>query len=420
MKLDHLRITGFRGFDSAELSFERDTTVLVGINGSGKTALLDATALLLTALQRGVKTGPGASVPLQETDIRQGSNSARIEMTATILGTQRTWSLADTRSGLPNRLRNDLQGLRPAIESVQQGIEAGHPALPLGVYYPTNRAVVDIPERIRERHEFGPLAAYDGALASGKSNFRLFFEWFREQEDYENERRLADNGYRDLQLEAVRAAIGALLPEVSNLRVQRRPQRLVVDKGGATIEVGLLSDGEKCLLAMVADLARRMSLAAPTNPSPLGTDAVVLIDEIDLHLHPSWQRSVIPALRRTFQNAQFVLTTHSPQVVSEVPDRSLRVLRNWQIDPAPLPTAGRDTNRILQALMETSARPADVEQKLAELARVINDENWVAAWQQVDALRQVLGDDDPDVTYYSGLLPARVEAGLGEGDALDR
>ena len=160
----------------------------------------------------------------------------------------------------------------------------------LDAYYPVNRAVLDIPLRIKERHSFDLLSAYSDSLTGG-ANFRAFFEWFREREDLENEnRKYADQlikpeGYQfpDRQLEAVRAALMLFMPEFTNLTVRRNPLRMEVEKNGKTLRVNQLSDGEKCLMAMVGDLARRMAIANPVRPNPLEGEGIILIDEIDLH-----------------------------------------------------------------------------------------------------------------------------------------
>ena len=194
-------------------------------------------------------------------------------------------------------------------------------SLPLVVYYPVNRAVLDIPLRIRTRHRFDRLAAYDGALSGDRNSFRVFFEWFREREDLENELRTDRAEFRDPQLQAVRRAVERFLPGFTGLRVRRSPLRMMVDKEREELIVNQLSDGEKCTLAMVGDVARRMAIANPGIRDPLEGEAVVLIDEIDLHLHPGWQRHIVGALRETFPNCQFLLSTHSPQILSHVESR---------------------------------------------------------------------------------------------------
>ena len=175
------------------------------------------------------------------------------------------------------------------------------------------------------------LRAYGGGRTSG-ANFRTFFVWFREREDLENENRgfasevRAGGQFPDPQLQAVRDALHAFLPEFSNLAVRRNPVRMEVEKNGQRLTVNQLSDGEKCIIAMLGDLARRLAIANPLRSNPLEGEGVVLIDEIDLHLHPRWQRILIPNLLTVFPNCQFFITTNSPHVVTHVQPESLFAL----------------------------------------------------------------------------------------------
>ena len=127
---------------------------------------------------------------------------------------------------------------------------------------------------------------------------------------------------------SVRAAITAFLPELSGLRIDREEQkpRLLAEKAGKTIVINQLSDGEKCLLALVGDLARRLALANPAGQKPLKGEGIILIDEIELHLHPRWQRNIVPSLEKTFSNCQFVITTHSPQVLGDAKNTAVYAL----------------------------------------------------------------------------------------------
>lgn len=192
--------------------------------------------------------------------------------------------------------------------------------IPIFANYGTNRLVLDIPLRIRTHHTFDIYSAFEKAIEN-KIDFRTFFEWYRNQEDYENEKKieLGNLEYRDNALQAVRQAILAMLDECSNLRVARKPRlEMKIDKGNVSMNVSQMSDGEKCTLALFGDLARRLTLANPNKKNPLLGDGIVLIDEVELHMHPSWQRKVLSVLRHTFPNIQFIITTHSPIVLSEV------------------------------------------------------------------------------------------------------
>jgi predicted ATP-binding protein involved in virulence len=109
-----------------------------------------------------------------------------------------------------------------------------------------------------------------------------------------------------------------------------------------------LSHGYQTLIAWMVDLASRMVDRYPDSPDPLAESAVVLIDEIDLHLHPTWQRKLINYLTERFPNTQFIATAHSPLIVQAASDANIALLRregdhvvidndvdvikNWRVD----------------------------------------------------------------------------------------
>ncbi|MRG97565.1 AAA family ATPase [Polyangium spumosum] len=419
MRLQSLTVQDFRGFEQATVPFEPDVTVFVGVNGAGKTALLDATALLLSYLVAGIRTGRAAGKRLRAEDIQSGASSASIRLSATFEGIgEVAWEVAATRPGHPKDRESSLAGLSAPIEATQASIARGAPDLPLVVYFPTNRNALDIPDRIRKHSEFEPINSFDGALDAGERNFRAFFEWFREEEDHELQLYVAyltEDGAYPLKpsLEAVRRAITTLVPGASHLRIERQPQRMLLTKNGVALDVAQLSDGEKCLLAMAGDLARRMAIAAPTDPDPLQRPVVVLIDEIELHLHPGLQRTLLPRLRQVFPRAQFIVSTHSPQVLSSVRASQVRLLEDFEVRRLDRETFRRDTNRILDSVFDDPGRPPEVAEKLNELRDAIDDERYPAARALIAELRALLpGGDDPDVVFYEGLLPP--EDGAGE------
>ena len=197
-------------------------------------------------------------------------------------------------------------------------------SVPVIVSYGVNRSVLDIPIRIRRRHQFSALNAYDDAFDRA-ADFRLFFEWFRENEDIENERLAesltsgdAPQFVGSTELAAVRRALKTFLPEFDGWRIRRSPLRLEVKKDGKAFNVEQLSDGEKCTIALVGDLARRLVVANPELFNPLEGDGIVLVDEIELHLHPAWQKTILPRFMETFPNLQFIVTTHSPLVLAQL------------------------------------------------------------------------------------------------------
>ena len=220
--------------------------------------------------------------------------------------------------------------------------------------------------------------------------------------------RLENNAaYRDKQLEAVRQAISSLIPDFSNLRVRRSPLRMTLQKQGEELIVNQLSDGEKCLLAMVGDLARRLAIANPGLPDPLQGSGIILIDEIELHLHPKWQRGIIPDLTRTFPNCQFIVTTHSPQVISDVKPEGIYLLEKTDqgvIAKQPESSFGRDSNRILEDLMDVPERPQEIKDSLLELFRMIDAGNLESARNLRQQLANEIGIDEPEFVKADVLI----------------
>jgi predicted ATP-binding protein involved in virulence len=152
---------------------------------------------------------------------------------------------------------------------------------------------------------------------------------------------------------------------------------------------------------MVGDIARRLAIANPSLDDPLQGEGIVLIDEIELHLHPQWQHKIIPRLTETFPNCQFIITTHSPQVLSHVQPENIYILQstpNGIIASHPESSYGRDSNQILENIMGVSAYPEDIEKDLSELFRLIERNDLVGAKQLREQLASRMpGPSDPQL-----------------------
>jgi predicted ATP-binding protein involved in virulence len=416
MKINSLKLNNFRGALDLPLPLDERLNVFVGANGAGKSTVLDALVLALSWAVSRIRHAGSSGRPIDEAEITNGKSTASIEVCLqTETGTVE-WKLSKSRTGHAAEEKSNFIGLSEYAKSLQNGIAetAEHFNLPLFAYYPVNRAVLDIPLRIREKHRFTLLTAYDDALTGG-ANFRTFFEWFREREDLENENRkyqdelIKPDGYSfpDGQLEAVRQALTSFLPEFRNLTVRRNPLRMEVEKQGKRLSVNQLSDGEKCMIALIGDLARRMAIANPTLENPLLGTGVVLIDEIDLHLHPTWQRLVVPKFLEVFPNCQFIVSTHSPHVITHVQPTSLYLLRQTpqgiEMEKAR-ESFGKNVDRVLEDLMGLSTtRPDSVDLDLQSLFLSIEQGELALAQDKIDSLRKSIGDD-PDLVKANVLM----------------
>jgi len=209
------------------------------------------------------------------------------------------------------------------------------------------------------------------------------------------------------ELYFVSKTIADFIPGFANLRIKRSPRpHMLVDKNGETLNIDLLSDGEKNLIALVGDIARRLSMANAHSDDPMSGEGIVLIDEIDLHLHPGWQRLMIPQLTKAFPNCQFILTTHSPQVISHAKPQDVFILDrddNGFSYAKPMESFGKNTDRILEDLLLVDARPPDEKLALRQLFDAIQNNRLDEAKRRIENLYQLIGED-PEITKAQTLI----------------
>lgn len=414
-------------------------TVLIGENGSGKSTLVDGVTTLLSWLVARIRSDRGSGSPIDELRIRNGASAAEITLSLVHERQRYEWSLARPRRGRKRMAESSLKAATELADLLRQRLTDNDGAsLPLVAYYPTERYVLDIPKRIRIGHHFDQIAGYDEALTSG-IDFRRFFEWFREREDIRNEglaniaelfdyidvKKIRQHSSRhiprvraidfldtekirrekpalepripalrhidDPQYLAVLEAIAAFMPGYDNLRIQRRPRmRMLINKGEEELDILQLSQGERSLLALVGDIARRLAMMNPQAEKPLHGKGIVLIDEVDLHLHPRWQRTVIRRLRETFPNCHFILTTHSPLVISDPQHIRVLLLQNGEVrEPGNL--YGMDLEELLLGVMDTDIRDPELQKRLDSLLDAIQQRDY----EKADGLRRELLQDLP-------------------------
>lgn len=209
--------------------------------------------------------------------------------------------------------------------------------------------------------------------------------------------------YLDIQLKAVKDAVQNFT-NFENIRIRRKPKlRMIVEKDNLEFEVSQLSQGEKSLMALVGDIARRLAMLNPSLENPLNGQGIVIIDEADLHLHPQWQRQLIERLTKTFPNCQFVLSTHSPLVISDSKDIIVYSLENGEIRQVSS-QYGQDANTVLLHVMETAIRNEKVTQNLNHLLDLIQDNQLDEAKMKLTALRQDLPENNLELAKAQLLL----------------
>jgi predicted ATP-binding protein involved in virulence len=245
------------------------------------------------------------------------------------------------------------------------------------------------------------------------TNFDMVSDWFTEYENEENRKRLRVNmDYRSEELETVRKVIkeGLILLNDSTKSIFKDLQTeidetveegqfsswLSIKKNDVFLHVNQLSDGEKRVLILLIDISRRLINLAKINKvtNYLEGRGIVLIDEIEQHLHPKWQRTLLPTLSKLFPNLQFVVTTHSPQVLSYVPNGCAFTLENGKAYPKN--TYGKNNEWILEAIMDDINRPKEIQEELNQYFDLIREGNLEDAAKLRQKLENLIGADEPE------------------------
>jgi len=463
MRLSKLTLSNFRCFEHLQLDLHPRLTVLVGENGAGKTAVLDAIASALSPVLTNLSSANQrlSGRGIQDRDFRvvewpQFGGKARWGM-ADITQLQvetfngLAWDVwrASTKGKKPEQTIGQTE-LRHYLQSIAESYATEHPHLtPVIAYYGARRGYIEVPQRLRAaKQNYGyPAAALIGALDS-MSDFREMLAWFDQEEAAElrdNKGVVDEDFVESPTLVAVRTAIEELLGGAYLNPHFNRDHKFQLERksDGAYLMVSQLSQGYQSMLALAMDFARRLAIANPqlqygsvdfqrhfldllgdadhllvesgyqdsVNPFQsalaMGAPAIMLVDEIDLHLHPSWQQRVLDDLMRTFPLTQFIVTTHSPQVLTTVPSECIRILRNDKVYSAPPGTEGAEPGRMLRQVLglEDVRPPANqATQELREYLALVDRDQWNSPRAQ--QLRQKLDE------RYQGQEPALLDADL--------
>lgn len=405
MKIYGIQAKEFKAFEDLDIDLKGKSTVLFGVNGTGKSTVLSVINYIFWLWINRINPAQGTFFKsFSPAMVRFGSGkmelSTEVELADQRFNLSRSYIKAKPgKKALSNKSNKEYDNI---VEYYRCHYLKENSDMPIFINYSTNRSVINIPLRIRKKHDFSPITALERADEM-ELDFRTFFEWYRNQEDIENELKVEkkDNSYEDKFLKSVRIAVRAMLgEEYSDLKVKRNPLCMKVKKGNKDIRVDQLSDGEKCTIALFGDLARRIAMANPNKENPLLGEGIVLIDEIELHLHPLWQRRILKVLQTTFPNIQFIVTTHSPQVLGEA-DGTYNVLRlytdqNDQLMVSESPLYGKDSNGILKR-MDTSERPLAIKALFDKFYEYIDLNHFKEAENILKEIEEKIDENDPEL-----------------------
>lgn len=407
MQLKSLRLSQVRGFEQGEFEFKPGMNLIVGINGAGKSTVLDVLRIMLSQVLPKISVSKSKPIPFDLSDIRKGQTKLKTELeflTSNIPFTLVSeYALHSEERSVPKYTFSIL----PENKKIQKSIQVSSEQ-PLVVFFSPIRSHPVMKISGRGSSAGGQAFSFANSLYHRELRIREFIDWFRAQselgrdepekiifgrnQDMFNQvmRRFLDN-CSDLRVEIEN------LPEKrdknGNIVAQKPIPQMLINKNDTTLDIRQLSDGERGMLSLVLDLARRLYYANPKLSDPLQEgEAVVLIDELDLHLHPGWQRDVVQKLTTTFPKCQFIATTHSPQILGEVSPENIYILEAGKAPCRPDQSLGMDSNWILEILMGTSDRKEKYSQKLEKISKLINEKDFSRAQDSINILRTEIGD----------------------------
>ena len=403
MKVKHLKLENVQGFEYAKFDFQPDFNLIIGENGVGKSSALDALRLCLSSIV--TRVGKVRSPATIDFSSESGIEAAPQEIKCEVQHGSVNYSFAYTkhpeseakRTFEPLRVvsRRFDRRLNPTEDGNVHERRIPYQAdfSPLAIHFSTQGASPYRNGISRRVSNGGTGIAFSGALSDRGVNLGEFGQWLQGKTESD----LVSIQSKAIS-EMVENTLARFLPNCKNLGVGGKNQNeLFIQNGRRAIPIRNLPEGEQRLFSIVFDIIRRLSLANPGLANPVAeAGAIVLIDEIELHLHPRYQRKIVHDLMEAFPKCQFIATTNSPQVIGEVKSENIHSIEDRKVYSLPY-SYGVDSSRILEEIMNVSPRTEEVEQLLHQINEEIDDSSFDRSNESLQLLIEILGENDPEV-----------------------
>jgi predicted ATP-binding protein involved in virulence len=417
VQIDQLTIKNFKKFRECRIEFDPRFNLVVGDNATGKTSLLDAIAIAVDSWFLGMRTAEKAGgidgdhvhlVPIPQPDSTTFEKQfpARIEVKGLVQGKPIEWARELLREGgktTTGQTKEIALLAEQADGAVREGKEI---ILPLICSYGAERLWFEsLHHKPKKKEDTTPRrpSRFDGYRDCTAFEIQEtdLIAWMQAELLASRQR-----GVPTIAWSAVKGTILACVEYTTDLFFDDRLNEFIVRMEGLGDQLfSNLSDGQRIMLTLVGDIVRRIMMLNPHlgQRALFETPGIVLIDELDLHLHPKWQRRVIHDLKKTFPCVQFVATTHSPQLIGEALPREIRILENDGVF-RPERSFGVDSSEILEEVMKSSRRNVEIDQLLKDLSELIDREDIGRAREVLSRVEARLGAKDPEVTGANTLI----------------
>ena len=414
MFIKSLGLKNFRCFEDIKIGFNPEYSVIVGVNGSGKSTILDALAKALGSYIAGFDGISSNGISAEDAHRKMYQLGSRIEAEPQfpveisadmdVDGTDISWQRILER--LKGRtLITPARSVMEYAKQFQEEIRKGNSSviLPVVAYYGTGRLYMQKKDTAGEM-TFTRTAGYADCLDSA-SNDKRMLKWFKLMTSIE-----LQEGKKVPELEAVKRAMGMCYAgkdhpdNIAQFQYSLKSDEIEISytdyKGDIErLPMHMLSDGLRVTLSMVADIAYRMAVLNPQllDRTVAETPGIVLIDEVDMHLHPSWQKRIMDDLHYIFPRVQFIVTTHAPSILANIKAEHILLLEDGKVYSPNNTTYGRDIGDIMREMMKVNGRPEKVVKLQEHFYNVLDQGDMSAAKRDLDELTNVLGENDADV-----------------------
>jgi predicted ATP-binding protein involved in virulence len=406
--LNRVVATNYRCFELLDLELDPELTVIFARNGGGKSLALRALAV---AAAGWLPNLPAAlwSAGAQKPDLRvvytpggafEPAGPATLAVEGTVAGEPVPWHL-DLR---PDDSKVRTAGLAE-LKTARRRVLVPGAAWPVLAWYGTQRLWGQVKNSEKKRANTRRAAGYADCL-DPRATEGPTLEWLASESEADGLARLDGRPQRGFAA-AVFAAMQRATPDLLGLRYDHARREIIAELDGVgAVPWSQLSDGYHVFLGLVGDVARRaVQLNDHLGPKAVGgAQGLLLIDEVDLHLHPTWQRRVLTGLRAAFPTMQLVVSTHAPLVLAGARNHQVRLLEGFAVVDRPHFVRGRDASTLLREAFGAQPRPAWGVEREAEVTAAIDRGDRLRALGLLDALRLEWGEHAPELAFYDALL----------------
>ncbi|MFZ1560782.1 MAG: AAA family ATPase [Saprospiraceae bacterium] len=413
MKIKKIKFENFRLFENLEVNFpDSNFIVLIGNNGAGKTSILEGIAICLNSFVEKL-FNINSKIGFGKSSVSVGKENGFVILTIDDNGTKTEINVKSLNQGI----KNEINEINPRYKETPLKVS-------LLIYYQVGRTTnLSVISKGRKTVNRSASNCYENAFSNNFAGLETFENWFNSE--LRNEliigKKMNDINFEIPSLKIIRTALrtffDVLNPETyQNISVESNEDfsinyaseypNLVFSINNKNLSYHQLSSGEKVVFILICDIARRLLIANDYSENAIEGEGIVLIDELELHLHPNWQLKIVNALKATFPNVQFIATTHSVKVITSLEQQDVLVLDNgkvYNINQNPL---GRDDNSALEEFMDSSKRPVDIENKISEIFNKLAGKNlnYNEIEGDLEKLKSILSTDDPIFVRFNAII----------------